>query len=154
MSNVLIKDEDKQTVLDGVSETLAALGLELVEAKIYREYGGDVFEVLIWRAEGVDLNECERAHEAVSAKLDEYDALFCGAYTLKVSSMGLDRPVVTDDDFRRSLGVELELKTDDKTKCHGILKDFTATAVTIEVGGKPKTFERKHLTKVQPYIRF
>ena len=70
--------------------------------------------------------------------------------------MGLDRPVVTDDDFRRALGVELEV-VDGKKKAHGVLTRYDADTFTLSTEGKKPeeiTISRNNKAKVQPYIRF
>ncbi len=150
-----IDEESKRKVVDAIGEAIGGLdGVELVETKFYSEYGSFTVEALIWRKGGVDLNLCEEAHNAISAALDSIEELFDGAYVLKVSSMGLDRPIVTDDDFRRALDTEIEFKDGEGKKQRGILKAYDSDRVTLTVKNADKVFERKYITKVQPYIRF
>ena len=129
-------------------------GTELVELRYFKQYGTPAVELLIWKKGGVSLNDCEAVHNVVSAVLDKFDEAFLEAYNLNVSSLGLDRKIVTDDDFRRALDTEIECVTADKKKSHGVLKTYDADSVTLSVGAQDKTILRNNLTKVVPYLRF
>ncbi|MDD7166461.1 MAG: ribosome maturation factor RimP, partial [Clostridia bacterium] len=50
---------------------------------------------------GVDLDTCEKFHNAIDGVLDELDPSYGEAYTLNVSSPGIDRPLKTARDFER-----------------------------------------------------
>ncbi len=55
----------------------------------------------------VDLNDCERMSRELSAVLDVEDPI-PQAYSLEVSSPGIDRPLVTPEHFRRFVGAEIK----------------------------------------------
>ncbi len=154
--SVFIAEDDKAKVVRAIEEVLLrdGDGIELVECKFFKQYGSDTVEALLWKKGGVDLNDCERVHGAVSDALDALDDLFEGAYTLNISSMGLDRPIVSDDDFRRALDTEIECRLTDKSKHHGILAAYDANSITLDEDGRSGVISRKSLTKVQPYVRF
>lgn len=59
---------------------------------------------------GVDLNLCEKFHNAIDGPLDELDPTFGAAYTLNVSSPGLDRPFKNDRDFYKNIGKKVEIR--------------------------------------------
>lgn len=59
---------------------------------------------------GIDLNMCERFHNAIDAPLDELDPTFGQPYTLNVSSPGLDRPFKKDKDFFKNIGKKVEVR--------------------------------------------
>lgn len=58
----------------------------------------------------VNVDDCARISRAVSATLDVDDPI-PGAYTLEVSSPGIDRPLVRRADFERHVGFEAKLQT-------------------------------------------
>lgn len=152
-----INSDDIITVNNALSEIIASdFGdTELVEVRYFKQYGTPAVELLIWKKGGVSLDDCEAVHNAVSAELDKFDGLFKEAYNLNVSSLGLDRKIVTDDDFRRALDTDIEfVLSDDKKKFHGVLKAYDAQTVTVLVGTREKIINRNNLTKVQPYVRF
>ena len=141
-----------------VEDAVASLGAdyETVEIRYTKEYGKFNLTVFIWHPNEVTLDDCEKVHGAVSDALDTVAELFPDDYILNVSSSGLDRPIVTDDDFRRALGTEIEAITPDCT-FRGTLTGYTAedfTIVTLGKYEKEKTINRNNKTKVQPYIGF
>ncbi len=56
----------------------------------------------------IDLSDCERISREISAVLDVDDTI-AAAYSLEVSSPGIDRPLVTVAHFRRYIGAELKV---------------------------------------------
>jgi ribosome maturation factor RimP len=82
-------------------------GLEIFDVQYRRESGGMVLRVQIDRPgpaataeESVSVEDCARVSRDLSAVLDVEDVL-PNAYTLEVSSPGLDRPLRGADDYRR-----------------------------------------------------
>ena len=151
-----ISAENIATVNAALSSVIASSfeGVELVEVKYFKQYGTPTVELLIWKKDGVSLNDCEAVHNVVSNELDKFDSTFLGAYNLNVSSMGLDRPIVTDDDFRRALDTEIECIDANKKKIHGVLKSYNTEIIVLTQGAQEKNIKRNNLTKVQPYVRF
>ena len=90
---------------------LAQLGYELVDLEYVPGRTQAVVRVFIDRPEGVGLDDCERASHEISALLDVEDPVPV-AYTLEVSSPGLDRVLRTPAHFQRFVGerVRVELR--------------------------------------------
>ena len=85
-------------------------GLEVWDIQSRREAGGHVVRVFIDRPgpaatpeESVSIEDCEQVNREISTILDVEDPLPF-AYTLEVSSPGLDRPLRGIDDYRRFSG--------------------------------------------------
>ncbi len=155
-NGTFISDGDRINVENALRSAIEEQfqNIELVETRYFRQYGSDTVELLIWKKGGISHSDCEAVHNLVSAELDKYEDAFASAYVLNVSSMGLDRKIVTDDDFRRALDTEIECVSADKKKIHGILEAYDAQSVSIRVGEQLKKIQRNNLTKVQPYVRF
>ncbi|MDE7373529.1 MAG: hypothetical protein K2N18_05650 [Clostridia bacterium] len=151
-----ISAENIATVNAALSSVIANSfeGIELVEVKYFKQYGTPAVELLIWKKDGISLNDCEAVHNVVSEELDKFDSAFSSAYNLNVSSLGLDRPIVTDDDFRRALDTEIECIDTNKKKTHGVLKAYDTENIVLSQGAQGKNIKRNNLTKVQPYVRF
>ena len=88
----------------------ARYGLEIFDVQFRREAGGMVLRVQIDRPgpaataeESVSVEDCARVSRDLSAVLDVEDVVPT-AYTLEVSSPGLDRPLRSADDYRRFAG--------------------------------------------------
>lgn len=144
-------------------ETLAPVvereGAELVEVKVAEISKKLSVTLFIHCAEhAVTLEDCERVHRAVDEPLDQLDPTEGRAYTLNVSSLGLDRPIRTDGDFRRNLGEEVTAKffapENGKKEISGVLEDFDAETFTLGVGGEKRVFERKKACKISLKLDF
>lgn len=106
-----------------------------------REGNGWVLRLFIDRAEGVGVDVCAEVSRDLSAELDVAD-IIDHAYTLEVSSPGLDRPLKTARDFRRYVGRSAKVKTrdlvGDRRKFEGRIvavgEDETSVAIEIEDG--------------------
>ena len=101
-----------RALADRVAESF---GLEIFDVQFRREAAGMVLRVLIDRPgpgataeESVSVDDCAHVSRDLSAILDVEDVV-PGAYTLEVSSPGLDRPLTRPDDFRRFAGRRAKL---------------------------------------------
>ena len=135
------------------------LGYEIVEVEFAKKYNGDNLTVFIDKpGGGIDINDCETVHNAIDEPLDELNPTNDKPYTLNVSSPGIDRPIVTDKDFARNLGVELEVKLFEsiqkKKLFVGTLVEFNAETITLDDNGKTIELERKKIAKATKYINF
>ena len=94
--------------------SLTHLGVELVDVRWSGRGRGAVLRVVIDRAGGVTLDDCERASNAASAVLDATDPIST-SYRLEVSSPGAERPLRSVDDWRNALGrrVNVRLRSGD-----------------------------------------
>ena len=86
-------------------------GLEIFDVQFRREAGGMVLRVQIDRLgpaatadDSVSVGDCAKVSRDLSAILDVEDDVVPTAYTLEVSSPGLDRPLRSVDDYRRFAG--------------------------------------------------
>ena len=95
----------------------AGHGLEIFDVRLRRESIGWVLRVVLDRAGGarpeeeeISVGDCERVSRDLSTILD-VEVTFPHAYTLEVSSPGLDRPLRHLDDCRRFVGRLAKLVT-------------------------------------------
>jgi ribosome maturation factor RimP len=78
-------------------------GFELVDVELKRAAGNSLLRLYVDKPGGIGLDDLQSVSEEVSAILDAEDPIE-GHYTLEVSSPGLDRPLRTEDDYRRFVG--------------------------------------------------
>lgn len=103
---ILIKDKIK-----GIAEPiLRSLGLDLVGIEYSGSQKGGALRIFIDREPGVTLDDCEKVSRYIGHALDLEDPI-SHRYTLEVSSPGLDRPLKRREDFLRSIGKKVKLKT-------------------------------------------
>ncbi|MBI4260991.1 MAG: ribosome maturation factor RimP, partial [Actinobacteria bacterium] len=93
-----------------VRPVVESAGLELVEVGFRTEGGRRVLRVMVDRDGGVDLDTIARASERISRRLDLED-FAPGAYTLEVSSPGVERPLRSPGDFAGRVGEKVKVKT-------------------------------------------
>lgn len=119
-----------------VSPILWALGLELIEVVCVGQGARSVVRVFIDKPGGVTVEDCGRAHLAIGPALDVADP-FPHAYTLEVSSPGLDRAFKRTQDYRRALGKQVSVKLkqpiDGQWRVAGVLMEVNEQGVTIVV---------------------
>lgn len=143
--------------INAVAEKVAAeVGVEFVEA-VFSVAPSPSLTVIIDTEDGVDLDTCEKFHRAFDTAIDELDPTFGAPYTLNVSSPGLDRPLRTERDFERALGLEVEVRLyaplKGKKLIEGVLADFDQNTVTIE-GTETIKLERTRIAKINKAIKF
>jgi len=111
-----------------------ALALELVDVECLGQGGRMLLRVYIDKPGGVTVEDCEQVHLSLGHALDVEDPV-PHAYTLEVSSPGLDRPFKRREDYRRSLGKLVNLKlrqpADGQWRVVGRLVDVSDQGVTL-----------------------
>jgi ribosome maturation factor RimP len=119
-------------VLEQVRRTAARVassyGLDIFDVQFRREASGMVLRVQIDRPgpaasaeESVSVEDCARVSRDLSAILDVEDAV-PAAYTLEVSSPGLDRPLRRADDYRRFAGRRAKIVMRERVDGQGFFK--------------------------------
>jgi ribosome maturation factor RimP len=136
MSNIAL---DRITEL--VEPSLRQLGVELYDAEWVARGRTPVLRLLIDKPEGVDLDDCARVSNAVSAVLDAYDPIE-DRYELEVSSPGAERPLRREEDWQRALGCRVNLRFrhgDDEVILEGRLLEVAEDAVVVEARERRST---------------
>jgi ribosome maturation factor RimP len=93
-----------------VQPILDDLGLELVDLEFQRESHGMVLRFYLDKEGGINLDDCAMASREISAILDVEETIEA-AYTLEVSSPGIERPLKKQQDFERFAGQLAKIKT-------------------------------------------
>jgi len=134
-----------------VEPAVQGAGFELVDLRFVLEQGGWVLRVQIDHPLGaangetphVDLANCEAMSRELSAVLDVDDPI-PQAYSLEVSSPGIDRPLRTEAHFAHFTGSEAKIalavpfhtEGGDRRNFKGILRGVGDGRVTIECDGQ------------------
>lgn len=147
-----------EQVFELVAPIAESFGLEVIEVLYEKKYDGMNLTIVIDKDGGVTINDCETLHRAIDQPLDELDPIDC-AYTLNVSSPGIDRPLKTERDYKRNLNKKISVKLykaiDSKKTFVGILTAYDDETFTITTDkGKTITFVKKDTAHVEPVIEF
>lgn len=134
----------------------APMGIEVVDVEWNDKSAA--LTVYIETANGVDLDTCEKFHNAILEPIDELNPTFDAPYTLNVSSPGLDRPFKTERDFERNLEKEVEIKLYAPLKgqkfIDGILTEFDENSVTVKTAKEEIKISRNKIAKINKAIKF
>ena len=123
-----------------VEPALNAQGYDLVRVKLG---GGDDLrlQIMAERADRAEMTveDCAAISRNISSLLDAEDPI-PEAYTLEVSSPGIDRPLVRMEDYDRFFGfdahVESRVAVVDRKKFSGILRGTEGGDILIDVDGE------------------
>lgn len=118
----------EQLVLELVEPICSEHGLSVWDIEFLKEGKNNVLRVYIDKEDGVSIDDCEAVSVALSTVLDEKDPI-PSAYSLEVSSAGLDRQLKRPSDFERYIGHLVDVKL--YGPIDG-LKDFTAELVAFK----------------------
>lgn len=148
-----------ELVAELAAPVVAEAGCTLWDVEYVREAGAWYLRLLIDKAGGVDILDCETISRAVEPLLDEADPIE-GSYTFEVGSAGAERPLKRPSDFAQFLGspvtVKLYQNRDGRKEFAGTLKDYCEAdgAVTITVGGDEMTFSKAEVALVRLRVEF
>jgi ribosome maturation factor RimP len=120
-----------------IGPTVEAMGFSLVRVQVLGR-NRPRLQIMAERKDGESMvvDDCATLSRAVSAVLDVEDPI-AGAYTLEVSSPGIDRPLVRLADFDRFAGfeakVEMGLAVDGRRRFQGRLLGTEGDAVRLRM---------------------
>ena len=131
-----------------ITPLLARDGFDLVWVEYLAH--GQILRLYIDHADGITLDHCSQVSRTVSDLLDAEAGAVAGidgAYTLEVSSPGLDRPLVRPAHFARFCGKQVRLVScgtvpgqPPQQRTHqGILRAADAVGIVLELDGTAVT---------------
>jgi len=140
---------------------IAAEGLELLDVEFVREHNDWILRLFIDNPGGqVGVDECQKASSAVDTALDVEDFI-TQAYSLEVSSPGVNRPLKKPEHFAKVLGQKVRIKTfgpigePPRKNFLGVLKGSAEGAVVVEVeGAGPFSIPLKDIAKANLEFEF
>lgn len=138
MTDLVAKTAIDRRLAEILTPVIEGMGYELVRIRLM---GGKTktLQIMAERPEGsIEVDDCAEISTAVSAVLDVEDPID-EAYTLEVSSPGIDRPLTRLKDFATWEGHEAKLETseliDGRRRFKGELMGVEGDEVLIEIEG-------------------
>lgn len=120
-----------------VGECVSALGLDLEALELTPAGHKRVLLVAVDRDGGVGIDQITEATRALSETLDASDVMGAQAYTLEVTSRGVDRPLTHPRHWRRNAGRLVRLRLDDDSSVDGRIGESDDHGV--DIVGKNQT---------------
>lgn len=141
-----------QTVFDLVKPYADNLGLSLWDVCFVKEGAEHYLRIFIDKEGGVSIDDCVDLSHAIDKPIDDADPISC-AYTLEVSSPGVERLLKTPEHFEKMKGRKVKIKTirtvDDERDFSGILENYENGVITVRCDDKVRTFDKKELSWVK-----
>lgn len=102
----------------------------------------------------MSLDDIAEATKEVSRLLDESDAMGEGAYTLEVSSPGIDRPLTLPRHWRRNAGRLVKITTVASETVSGRITSTDDIAAVLDVKGKQRRIAFVDVEKAKVQVEF
>jgi len=133
-----------------VDPYVAAEGIELDDVEVLG--GGKLLRVVVDAGEPIGVDRIADLSRGI-ARLIEEDDPFPGAYTLEVTSPGLERKLRRPEHFRKALGGDVHIKTfakiaDDKHH-RGVLVSADDDAIVVSVDGDERRIETDEISSAR-----
>lgn len=124
-----------------IAPSVTAMGYEIVRVTLQDGKKSKVLQIMVDRTDKatIAVEDCERISKTVSALLDVEDPI-SDAYTLEVSSPGIDRPLMKPADFIAHIGSEVKIETvvmlNGRKRFKGILSAADEKNANVQIDGE------------------
>jgi len=138
MTDLVARTHIDSRLAEILAPVIEGMGFELVRLRLMGGHGkAKTLQVMADRpGGGIEVDDCAEISTAVSAVLD-VEAPISDAYTLEVSSPGIDRPLTRLKDFETWAGHEARLETEEpiegRKRFKGVLAGVENGEVLIEI---------------------
>jgi ribosome maturation factor RimP len=145
---------DSSRITDALRDPLSGLGLDLEAVELTPAGKKRVLRVAVDKDGGVTLDDIAEATRAVSDELDGDDLMGEHAYTLEVTSRGVDRPLTEPRHWRRNRDRLVRVDLRDGTQVAGRVGDSDDAGVSLEVSGAEQNVPYDDVAKALVQIEF
>jgi ribosome maturation factor RimP len=145
---------DSSRISDALRDPLSGLGLDLEGVELTPAGKRRVLRVAVDKDGGVTLDDIAEATRAVSGQLDDDELMGEQAYTLEVTSRGVDRPLSEPRHWRRNHDRMVRASLRDGSQVTGRIGASDDTGVTLDVSGRPRRLNYAEIAKALVQIEF
>jgi ribosome maturation factor RimP len=133
---------------------VGAEGLDLEDVTVTQAGKRRVLRVIVDRDGGVSHDDVADVSQAVSAALDDDEAMGQAAYTLEVSSPGVDRPLTEPRHWRRAAKRLVKAEMRDGSVVEGRILGADESGVDIDVAGDARRLDYEDLARGRVQVEF
>jgi ribosome maturation factor RimP len=137
-----------------LSAPVSALGLDLEAVDLSNAGKRKVLRVAVDKDGGVTMDDIAEATRAVSTALDSDNLMGEQAYTLEVSSPGVDRPLTLPRHWRRNAGRLVKVSLHDGEPVTGRITTSDDDAAVLDVEGSEHRVPFDQVSKAKIQIEF
>jgi ribosome maturation factor RimP len=145
---------DSSRIADALRDRLTVLGLDLEAVELTPAGRRRVLRVAVDKDGGVTLDDIAEATRAVSDQLDDGDLMGEQAYTLEVTSRGVDRPLTEPRHWRRNRDRLVRVSLGDGTQLTGRIGDSDDIGASVDVSGSAQHVRYDDVTKALVQVEF
>ncbi|WP_261816747.1 ribosome maturation factor RimP [Vibrio gallicus] len=136
---------------------VAASGYELVGLEFIRAGEYSTLRIFIDSENGINVDDCAEVSHQVSAVLDVEDPISV-AYSLEVSSPGLERPLFKPAHYEQFLehdvNIVLKMGVGNRRKWKGTIRKVDGETITIEADKEEHEFVLSNISKANLIPKF
>lgn len=135
---------------------VSAAGFDLESVRVSTAGRRRLLRIVVDADGGPSLDGIALLSRSLSAELDSSGVMGEDAYTLEVSSPGVDRPLTEPRHWRRARGrlVQVPVTGAGPGTVTGRVLDARADGVTLDIDGKPRDFGYRELGAGQVQVEF
>ena len=145
---------DSSRIGDALRDPLSGLGLDLEAVELSPAGKRRVLRVAVDKDDGVTLDDIAEATRAVADELDGDDLMGEQAYTLEVTSRGVDRPLTEPRHWRRNHDRLVKVTTTGGETLTGRIGASDDDGVNLDVEGETRTLGYDEVAKALVQIEF
>ena len=123
-----------------LTPSIQALGFELWGVVYVQQGRSSILRIFIDGPSGVSIDDCAHVSRQCSSVLDVEDVIH-NAYTLEVSTPGIDRQFFEPAQYSRFIGQKLKVKLyqalNQRKQLVGVLLSANEESITLEFDGQP-----------------
>jgi ribosome maturation factor RimP len=148
------RDEAGQRLARLLAPIVATVGLDLEELRVEPAGRRRLVRLVVDADGGVSLDDVAAVSQAVSAALDESDAMGSAPYVLEVTSPGVDRPLSAPRHWRRAAGRLVRAPLVAGGEIEGRVVTADDEAVVIDVAGDQRRLGLDELGRGRVQVEF
>lgn len=141
-------------LVEVLTAPVEALGLDLEAVDLSKAGKRSVLRIAVDKDGGVDMDDIAEATKAVSAVLDDSDLMGQNAFTLEVTSPGVDRPLTLPRHWRRNVTRLVKVDRRDGDPLLGRILAADDAGATLDVEGAEQTVAYDEVAKAKIQIEF
>jgi ribosome maturation factor RimP len=131
-----------------VEPVLQGMGFSLVNLSVHRQKGSTRVNVVIYRKEGVGIDECAAVSGMVLPRLQTLEGL--GEVSLEVSSPGTERVLKSSEEFGIFVGRGVRILAGDETEWRGgVIEKADGQTVWLQRAGQTRAYPISAIRKAR-----
>ncbi len=148
------QDAASDAVASVLNAPLSLLGLDLEAVELSAAGSRRVLRVAVDKDGGVSMDDVADATKVVSNALDGSDVMGERAYSLEVTSRGVDRPLALPRHWRRNVGRLVTVTLVGGEKLTGRVTESDTDAATLDVAGAARRVAYSEVAKALVQVEF